>query len=63
VNMWLVPPRDPVALAQALETLLRDPDLRARLALGAWELTRLFSWEDIARRQLQVFEQAWQEHR
>jgi glycosyltransferase involved in cell wall biosynthesis len=62
VNMWLVPPRDPEALAQALDRVWRDPDLRARLALGAWELARLFSWEDIARRQLEVFRQVWQEN-
>jgi len=58
VNMLLVPPRDIPALVCSLEQLMRDPDLRARLALGAWDLARMFSWEDIARRQLEVFEQA-----
>jgi polysaccharide biosynthesis protein PslF len=57
-NLLLVPPRDAAALAGALEKLLGDPDLRARLALGAWDLARSFSWEDIARRQLEVFEAA-----
>ena len=28
----LVPPRDPAALADAIERLVRDPDLRARMA-------------------------------
>jgi glycosyltransferase involved in cell wall biosynthesis len=31
VNGLLVPPRDPQALAQALETLARDPDLRKKM--------------------------------
>jgi glycosyltransferase involved in cell wall biosynthesis len=32
---WLVPPADPVALADALQTLLADPDLRSRLGEAA----------------------------
>jgi glycosyltransferase involved in cell wall biosynthesis len=32
---WLVPPADPVALADALQTLLADPDLRSRLGDAA----------------------------
>ena len=61
VNMLLVPPREPKPLAEAIRQLLQDPDLRARLALGAWDLARLFSWEDIACRQMKVFEEALEE--
>jgi glycosyltransferase involved in cell wall biosynthesis len=32
---WLVPPGDPPALAQAIRTLLAQPDLRQRLAVAA----------------------------
>jgi glycosyltransferase involved in cell wall biosynthesis len=32
----LVPPRDPVALARALERMVRDPDLRARCAASGF---------------------------
>ncbi len=57
-NMLLVPPKDALALAKAIGRLMEDPDLRGRLALGAWDLARRFSWEDIARRQLEVFTDA-----
>lgn len=43
----LVPPRDPPALAAALERLIGDPDLRARLgAAGHERLVRAFSHVD-----------------
>jgi len=32
---WLVPPGDPPALARAIQGLLADPALRARLAVAA----------------------------
>ena len=41
----VVPPRDPTALRQALETLLADRELRQRLGASARERARLkFSW-------------------
>lgn len=39
----LVAPRDPAALAVALERLLKDPVLRARLAEAAKEVSESFS--------------------
>ncbi|NTV52619.1 MAG: glycosyltransferase, partial [Candidatus Firestonebacteria bacterium] len=63
VNMRLVPPRDVKALTNAVRELVQDADLRARLALGAWDLARRFSWEDIARRQLALFEEVLEENR
>ena len=44
VNGILVPPRDPVALAEALERLARDPELRARMGrYGREKVLREFS--------------------
>lgn len=40
VSGWKVPPRDAIALARAIETLVRDPGLRSRLAAGAIERLR-----------------------
>jgi len=40
VNTVLVEPRSPVALADGIESLLRDPALAARIAHGGWEWAR-----------------------
>ncbi len=45
-NVLLCPPKDPSAMAQAMDQLLRQPELRERLALGARQLAdEWFSWE------------------
>lgn len=45
VNTWLCPPRDPRALADAINALAGDPALRARLGAGARRLAdQCFSW-------------------
>lgn len=49
-NMWLTPPDDPAALAEAVAALAADPALRARLGQGAGELAHEFGWDAIARR-------------
>lgn len=52
-----VPPRDAAALARALETLLADADLRARLgAAGRARAARLFSVEAMAAETLALYE-------
>jgi phosphatidylinositol alpha-mannosyltransferase len=43
----LVPPKDPDALAAALGTLVRDPQLRGRMGASGRERARQFSWESI----------------
>lgn len=47
VDGCLVPPDDPVRLAQALESLMADPHRRGRLAARAREVTQRFSFETI----------------
>ena len=46
-NVVLVPPRDPVALARGLTTLITAPELRERLRLGVRDLAGRFSWPGI----------------
>ena len=51
VTGLLVPPKDPLALAAALERLRREPATRERLARAARETAvRRFTWDEAARR-------------
>ena len=59
VNGLLVPPEDPAALADALLTLHRDPELAARLARAGRETVReRFDGERLAGRLARLFEAA-----
>lgn len=56
-NGFLVPPQNAPALADAIERLLRDPELCARMgASGRQKMVREFDDEDVARRTSQVYE-------
>jgi glycosyltransferase involved in cell wall biosynthesis len=56
---YLVPPRDPQALAEAIVTLLQDHDLRQRMGRRALEKAQSeLSWSSIARKTLQVYQKA-----
>ena len=57
-NGWVVPPRDPDALAAALTRLLADPSLRASLADAAWQRVRGMTWAETARATLDVYQRA-----
>lgn len=55
----LVPPRDPAALRAALERLLADPELRARLGAEARRhVERHCAWEAVTSATLAVYRQA-----
>ncbi len=45
-------PEKPAEIAEAIETLVRDPDLRARCARTAFERAASYSWERCARETL-----------
>ncbi len=47
---YLVPERDPDALADCLGKLLREPALRARLGKRGIEVAREYAWERVADR-------------
>jgi glycosyltransferase involved in cell wall biosynthesis len=54
----LVPHADPSALADALQSILADRSLRARLSAGGLAWARTFTWERTAAGTLAVLEQA-----
>ena len=54
-NALLVPPEDPVRLAAAVERVMTDPALRARLSEAAITLSRQFEWDTIAERHLETY--------
>lgn len=60
-NMLLVPPDDAPSLAAALESLIKNPDLRVRLSRGSADLVQKFSWKDISNRYTEVIKEVMEE--
>lgn len=54
-NVYLVPPEQPEALAEAIRTLADAPLLRARLSQQACRLAEQFTWTRIAQRTADFF--------
>ncbi len=54
-NVWLVPPDQPDALAQAIQTVLSDKALRTKLGTGATAVADLFTWDKIAQKTAAFF--------
>jgi phosphatidylinositol alpha-mannosyltransferase len=59
----LVPPRDPVALAEALSYLLDNPPLRRELSDRAVIHAQLFRRERVAQQVLEVYDAAMARHK
>ncbi|HMA20858.1 MAG TPA: glycosyltransferase family 4 protein [Gemmatimonadaceae bacterium] len=52
----LVPPNDPVALANTMRTMLNDPAIRLSTSESARVIARKFDWNTVARRHLEFLE-------
>ncbi len=62
VNIMLVPPDNPAALVEAIQTLWTDPQKRASLGQQAAQLSQEFSWERIAARTVEFFRTLLKQH-
>jgi glycosyltransferase involved in cell wall biosynthesis len=56
-NIFLVPPDDAAAVADAVEQVVGAPALRSRLAAGALELAKQFAWDTIATQTARLYAQ------
>jgi phosphatidylinositol alpha-mannosyltransferase len=59
----LVPPKQDEALAQALETLVNEPETRARMGSHGQERSKAYRWEIVASRVLDYYEELLQRER
>lgn len=57
-----VPPDDVAALARAIQRLIADADLRARLRAAGLARAATFTWEETARRTVEVYEEVAYAH-
>jgi glycosyltransferase involved in cell wall biosynthesis len=57
-NGVLVAPRDPVALAGAVERLMDDPSLRRRIGVAAARTVAAMTWRATAERTLELYQRA-----
>ena len=55
-NLLLVPPRDPLTLADALSLLEKDDGLRKRLVESSREILDMVNWESIVGRHVALYE-------
>jgi glycosyltransferase involved in cell wall biosynthesis len=53
--VWLTPVDDTVALAKAIQTLTRKPELRANLGHEAGQTASQYSWPTIAKQTASFF--------
>jgi glycosyltransferase involved in cell wall biosynthesis len=60
----LVPPRDPYALAEAIDYLIEHPQVRDRIGKAARErVLKTFTWENAAKQMVKVYQEAIDAHR
>ena len=60
---YLVPPRDPEALAKGIDYLMDNPDVRHKMGKDARKrVLATFTWENAAREMVKVYEEVIRAH-
>lgn len=63
VTGLVVPPRDPEQTARAIEQLVRDPDLRARMGKsGRKRVSAIYNWTDNVRQTIDIYDELSKEY-
>jgi len=62
VNGFLVPPRDPVALAERIKHLLDNESLRKKMSKKSFEFSMYHDWKIITKKYLEVYERISNRH-
>ena len=56
-GMLLIDPRDPGEIAEKIKLLVEDEKLRRVIGYNARKTAEKYSWDEVARRTLQVYEE------
>jgi glycosyltransferase involved in cell wall biosynthesis len=63
VTGFIVPPKDPEALASAITKLLRDDKLRKEMGENAYgKMKEELSWDKIAEKTIEIYREVLNEH-
>jgi len=62
VSGLLVEPKDPEAIAEAVERLIREPELRARLGEAASRRAPEYDWKHVTEQLVAFYEEAMRQH-
>lgn len=57
----VIPPKDPEALANAIITLLKDDALRKQMGKNSYKKAQGLSWDNIAKKHIEVYEEVLEE--
>jgi glycosyltransferase involved in cell wall biosynthesis len=61
VTGFLVPPRDPIKLAEALSKLCLDNQLYSKMSQAAKRRVEMFTWDNVVRRILKLYDRLIEE--
>jgi glycosyltransferase involved in cell wall biosynthesis len=55
VTGYLVPPKDPKALAEAIAKVLNDDEMRSAMQINVSKMCQKYSWDNIAKKHMKIY--------